>query len=73
MRRSRSHGLETALLTGDGLWEWKQAIEGLAQGTEAPRERLLEQGSPAAIGRVGPQSFRGRTPLQRQPAVVVAR
>jgi len=69
MRRSRPHGLETVLLTGDGLWEWKQAIEGLAQGMEAPRERLLEQGSPAAIGRVGPQSFRGRTPLQQQPAL----
>ena len=54
LRYRNSHGLETALLTGDGLWEWKQAIEALAEGTEAcprcgglaSRERLLEQGCP---------------------------
>jgi len=50
-----SHGVETALFTGDGPWEWKQAIEALVGGTEAcpgcgglaPRERLLEQGCPS--------------------------
>jgi hypothetical protein len=55
LRYRNSHGLETALLTGDGPWEWKQTIEALAEGTEAcprcgglaPRERLLEQGCPS--------------------------
>ncbi len=54
LRYRASHGPETALLTGDGLREWKQAIEALAVGTEAcphcgglaPKERLLEQGCP---------------------------
>jgi hypothetical protein len=54
LRYRSGHGLETALLTGDGLWEWKRAIEALAKGTEAcsrcgglaPSERLLEQGCP---------------------------
>lgn len=55
LRYRNSHGPETALFTGDGLWEWKQAIEALADRTEAcprcgglaPRERLLEQGCPS--------------------------
>jgi len=55
LRYRNSHGLETALLTGDGLQEWKRAVEALAEGTEAcprcgglaPRERLLEQGCPS--------------------------
>jgi len=55
LRYRNSHGLETALLTGDGLAEWKHAIEAFAEGTEAcpgcgglaPRERLLEQGCPS--------------------------
>jgi hypothetical protein len=55
LRYRNSHRLETVLLTGEGLQEWKQAIEALAEGTEAcprcgrlaPRERLLEQGCPS--------------------------
>ena len=75
MRQSQSQGEATALLTGDGLWEWKQAIDALAQGTEAcprcgevgPEERLPEQGCPRCDWTRRAQSA---APLQQQPAVV---
>jgi hypothetical protein len=37
---SNSHGLETARLTGDSLWEWKQAIEALAEGSRVCPEHV---------------------------------